>query len=224
MKILLAEDDRSIAQTLGASLRGEGFDVHHVADGNSALRAAVAVPYDIILLDVALPGRNGDAVARHLRDANIGTAIIVVSGLLDVKDKLRLFAAGVDDYLAKPFAYAELRARMKAVLRKRNIPAEDRLAYGEISMNLKDMRATRGGDHIPLRNKEFKILEYFLMHPEQVLTRDMIMHYVWGPTTERYTNVVDVHIHHLREKIDKPYAEKMLHTVNSVGYKISRDS
>jgi DNA-binding response OmpR family regulator len=222
MKILLIEDDPEIARYLLNSLRIEPCEVCIAADGHAAIRAAMASTYDLILLDLGIPGRSGAEVLKHLRDANVQLPIIIVSATTDTDTKVRMFDLGADDYVEKPFAYAELLARIRSLMRKQKIAVGAKLAYHDILLDLKKRQASRNGNILSLREKEIRILEYFLMHPEQVLTREMIMNYVWGPSVERATNVVDVHIHYLREHIDKPYAAPMVRTVNTVGYKLCK--
>lgn len=222
MKILLVEDDPSVSRSLVYALRLERFEVILVGDGAAALRSAVAIPFDLIILDLLLPERSGDQVLKHLRDANVQTPVIILTGLLDLYTKIQLFDLGADDFMVKPFEFLELLARIKAVMRKQKIEMGSKLTYHDLLLDLRRHEATRNGEKLILREKEIKILEYFLMHPEQVLTREMIMNYVWGPSIERATNVVDVHIHYLREKMDKPYGTALVKTVSSVGYKLSK--
>jgi DNA-binding response OmpR family regulator len=222
MKILLAEDDLLMAKALCALLSEEHWEVEHVEDGEAALRAAFVRQYDLLIIDLMLPVQDGSQVLKHLRDANMQTPVIILTGLADVENKVRLLGLGADDYLVKPVAFAELKARILAAMRKQKIEAGKHLNYQDIYFDLERHEVVRAGQKIELREKQINILQYFLMHPEQVLTREMILNYVWGPTVERYTNVVDVHIHHLREKIDKPYSVRLLKTVNSVGYKLSK--
>jgi DNA-binding response OmpR family regulator len=221
MKLLLAEDDQLMAKALCDTLRREHWEVEHVSDGSTAIRAAFGQRYDLLIVDLMLPVQDGKQIVKHLRDANMQTPIIILTGIADVETKVLLLGLGADDYLVKPVVYAELKARILAALRKRKIETGDRLHYHDISFDLRRHEVVRAGRKIQLREKQINMLHYFLMHPEQVLTREMILSYVWGPTVERYTNVVDVHMHHLREKIDKPYSVRLLKTVNSVGYKLS---
>ena len=149
--------------------------------------------------------------------------VIVVTGVGDMATKVRVFGLGADDYVTKPFEFAELMARVRAALRRHNVEVLDVVNFDDISIDFKAHQVTRRGEVVPMREKEIKLLEYLIRHEGQVLTREMIKNYVWGPTVERYTNVVDVHIHHLREKIDKPYSTTLVKTVSTVGYKLSRD-
>ena len=222
MKALLIEDDQGIAKVLGLALREERFDVDHAPDGAKGLRMAVASGYDIIILDLLLPEKNGDEVCKQLRNAGIQTPIIALTALSDLNTKVRLFNLGVDDYVTKPFEFQELFARIKSCLRKQKIEVDSLLKYEDLILDMKKREVSRAEQKIDLRDKEIKILEYLMRHAEQVLTREMILNYVWGPGIERITNVVDVHMHHLRDKIDKPFSKKLLKTINNVGYKISK--
>ncbi|MBU6447976.1 response regulator transcription factor, partial [Patescibacteria group bacterium] len=179
--------------------------------------------YDCILLDLLLPEKNGDEVCKNLRNADFNVPIIAITALADLNSKMKLFNLGADDYLTKPFELQELVARIKAALRKQNAQISSVLSYDDIRLDLNRRQAARRGKIVDLRDKELKILEYMMRHAEQVLTREMILNYAWGPSVERITNVVDVHVHNLREKIDKPFNTKTLRTVNSVGYKLYKE-
>jgi DNA-binding response OmpR family regulator len=224
MKILLVEDDPSITKVITWGLKNERIDVDTAPNGTRGLRLAASQSYDLIVLDLMLPEKNGDEVLRQLRFAKHTVPIIVVTGITDMSTKVRVFGLGADDYVTKPFEFTELMARIRASLRKHNVEVLDTITFEDITIDFKAHQVTRRGKLVPMREKEIKLLEYLIRHEGQVLTRDMIMNYVWGPTIERYTNVVDVHIHHLREKIDKPYSTTIIKTVNNVGYKISRDA
>lgn len=222
MRILLIEDDASLAKIISIGLRSERFIVDNSATGTDGVRNAMSQAYDLIILDLMLPDKNGDEVCRQLRNSHINTPIIVLTALGDLNTKIKLFNIGADDYLTKPFEFQELLARIRACIRKQKVETESILKYSDLVLDMNKHEAQRNGQKLNLREKEIKILEYLMRHPEQVLTREMILNYVWGPSIERYTNVVDVHIHHLRDKIDKPYKAKLLKTVSTVGYKISR--
>ncbi len=224
MKILLVEDDPSITKVITWGLQNERIDVDTASNGTRGLRLAASQSYDLIVLDLLLPEKNGDEILKQLRFAKHNVPIIVVTGVSDMGTKVRVFGLGADDYVTKPFEFGELMARIRAALRKHSVEVLDTITFDDITIDFKSHQVTRRGKVVPMREKEIKILEYLIRHEGQVLTRDMIMNYVWGPTIERYTNVVDVHIHHLREKIDKPYSTTLVKTVNNVGYKISRDN
>ena len=222
MKILLIEDDSSIAKLITWGLRSERIDVDHAPDGLTGIKMAVSSRYDLIILDLLLPGgKSGEDICKQLRNANYMTPIIILTALGDLSSKVKLFNLGADDYMTKPFEFDELFARIKSLMRKQKVELGNLLSYGDIKIDLKRHEVTKRGSHVNLREKEIKILEYLVRNAEQVLTREMILNYVWGPATERFTNVVDVHIHHLREKIDRPFQSKLVKTVSNVGYKLS---
>ncbi|GAC1414145.1 MAG: response regulator transcription factor [Candidatus Doudnabacteria bacterium] len=222
MKALIIEDDPAVAKVVTMGLRNEHFQCDHTADGTTGLKMAVANSYDVIILDLILPGKTGDEICKQLRNANFNTVIIVLTALGDLKNKISMFGLGADDYMSKPFEFEELFARMKSCLRKQKIEIGNVLLYDDLTLDLKKHEVERKGTKIELRDKEIKILEYLMRHAEQVLTREMILNYVWGPSVERFTNVVDVHVHNLRDKIDKPFGTKIVRTVNNVGYKLKK--
>lgn len=223
MKILLIEDDNTIAKLISWGLRNERIDMAQAPDGVTGLKMAASSGYDLIILDLMLPGpKSGEDVCKQLRNANYNTPIIVLTALNEVETKVKLLGIGADDYMTKPFDFEELFARVKVLMRKQKIELGNLLAYDDIKIDLKRHEVTKGGNKVAMREKEIKILEYLMRNAEQVLTREMILNYVWGPSTERYTNVVDVHIHHLRDKIDKPFRSRLVKTVSNVGYKISK--
>jgi two-component system copper resistance phosphate regulon response regulator CusR len=222
MRALIIEDDPGVAKVVTLGLRNERIDVDHVSDGLSGLKMAVANSYDVIMLDLMLPGKTGEEVCRQLRNANFNTVIIALTALSDLNTKIKMFNLGVDDYMTKPFEFQELFARIKSSLRKQKVEIGNVLTYHDLTLDLRKHEVERNGQKIELRDKEIKILEYLMRHAEQVLTREMILNYVWGPSVERYTNVVDVHVHNLRDKIDKPFGTKIVRTVNNVGYKLKK--
>ncbi len=222
MRILIIEDDTALSKVIAIGLRGERFVVDSAATAADGLRSAFSNAYDTIILDLMLPDRNGDSVLKQLRQTNANTPVLVLTALSDLNTKIKLFNLGADDFLTKPFEFQELLARVRAAIRKQRVVTEAILKYADLILDTEKHVALRSGQQLDLREKEIKILEYFLRHPEQVLTREMILNYVWGPSTERYTNVVDVHIHYLREKLDRPYKTKLVKTVSTVGYKISK--
>jgi len=222
MKILLIEDDNSIAKLVSWGLSNERIYCDCAPDGVSGLKMAASSSYDLIILDLLLPGKSGEEVCRQLRHANYTMPIIILTAITDLQSKVRLLDLGADDYVTKPFEFEELYARIKALLRKQKIELGSVLVYDDIKIDLKKHEVTKRGSPVSLREKEIKILEYLVRHAEQVLTREMILSYVWGPAAERFTNVVDVHIHHLRQKIDKPWKSRLVKTVSSLGYKLSK--
>ena len=221
MKVLLIEDDPSIAKIVSIGLRNVHMDVSWAETGLQGLHLAISTGFDLIILDLMLPDKNGDEICRQLRNAKFNTPIIVLTALSDLQTKVKMLNLGADDYMIKPFDFEELHARIKSALRKQKIEVGEVLDFDDLQLDKRSHEVRRRGKKLELREKEIKILEYLMIHPNQVLTREMILDYVWGPHVERFTNVVDVHIHHLREKLDKPYGTHLLKTVNNVGYKIS---
>ncbi len=221
MKILLIEDDQDIASHLISGLRSEYINVDYAEDGGLGLKMANSHAYDIIICDLILPDKNADEITQNLRSAGKSTPIIVLSAVPDAETKIKLLSLGVDDYVTKPFNFQELLARIRTILRKYKINSDTVLNCENLHFDLKKHIVTRDGQKIILRHKELQILEYLLRHAGQVLTREMILDYVWGPSIERYTNVVDVHVHHLRKKIDHPFENKLIKTVSNLGYKLS---
>ncbi|MHB8871508.1 MAG: response regulator transcription factor [Candidatus Doudnabacteria bacterium] len=222
MKILLIEDEPAIAKIISSALKYERITVDIARCGNAGIRMAVANKYDLIILDYKLPDKNGDEICLQLRNASFDLPIIILSAIDDYENKVKLLDVGADDYITKPFELAELFARIKAALRKQRIEFGTILSYDDLRLDLKRHSVERQGNKIQLRDKEIKILEYMMRHAEQVLTREMILSYAWGPNTERFTNVVDVHVHNLRDKVDKPFGIHTIQTVNNIGYKLSR--
>ncbi len=219
MRILLVEDDETIADFVEKGLREAGFAVDRAADGDSGLHRALAEPYDVAIVDVMLPKRDGLALIDALRARGIRTPVLILSARRSVDDRVRGLQAGGDDYLTKPFAFTELLARVQALIRRATGASEPtRLAVADLSMDLLSRRVQRGGHTIELRPREFSLLEYLLRNPGKVLSKTMILSHVWGYTFDPSTNVVDVLVSRLRDKIDRPFDQKLLHTVRGVGY------
>ena len=219
MRILVVEDDPTIADFVAKGLRENGFAVDVAADGEQGLDAAVAAPYDAAIVDVMLPRRDGLALIDALRGRAIRTPVLILSARRSVDDRVRGLQAGGDDYLTKPFAFAELLARVQALIRRATGASEPtRLAYADLSMDLLTRKVTRGGQPLDLRPREFALLEYLLRNPGKVLSKTMILSHVWGYNFDPGSNVVDVLVFRLREKIDKGFDSKLIHTVRGIGY------
>lgn len=219
MKILVVEDDLKTADHLIFGLRNEYINVEHAADGSSAIEKISNNIYDLIISDLVLPFKNADEIIQHLRSTGKNIPVIILSAVQDLEAKIKLFSLGIDDYITKPFSFPELLARTKTLLRKNKIDTGSTLAYQDLQYDLKKQEVLRDGIKLTLRAKELKILEYLMRHNGQVLTREMIKNYVWGSDIERRTNVVDVHIHHLRKKIDYKFSKKLIKTISCTGYK-----
>jgi DNA-binding response OmpR family regulator len=219
VRILLVEDDETIADFVEKGLREAGFAVDRVADGETGLARALGEPYDAAIVDVMLPRLDGFALIDAVRARGVRTPVLILSARRSVDDRVRGLQAGGDDYLTKPFAFAELLARVQALIRRATGASEPtRLAVADLSMDLLSRRVQRGRQTIELRPREFSLLEYLLRNPGKVLSKTMILSHVWGYTFDPSTNVVDVLVSRLRDKIDRPFERKLLHTVRGVGY------
>jgi two-component system OmpR family response regulator len=203
VRALIVEDDATIAEFVGRGLREAGFVVDHSADGESGLRAALQSPYDVAIVDLMLPQRDGLSLIDELRRRKITTPVLILSARRSVDDRVRGLQAGGDDYLTKPFAFAELLARIQALLRRSTqSAAPTTLAFEDLQIDLLSRRVTRGGQDIDLRPREFALLEYLMRHAGHVVSKTMILSHVWGYQFDPQTNVVDVLVSRLRDKID----------------------
>lgn len=219
MRALVVEDDSTIAEFVERSLQEAGFAVDRADDGEAGLRLAVAFPYDVAVVDVMLPRRDGLGVVEELRRQHITVPVLFLSARRSVDDRVRGLEAGGDDYLTKPFAVAELLARVHALVRRSTGVAEPtRLVVGDLSLDLVRRRVERGDREIALQPREFALLEYLMRHPGRVLSKMMILSHVWGYHFDPGTNVVDVLVSRLREKIDREFDTKLIHTVRKAGY------
>lgn len=219
MRALVVEDDATIADFVARGLREAGFIVDHASDGESGVRAALQSPYDVAIVDVMLPQRDGLSLIDELRKRRIATPVLILSARRSVDDRVRGLQAGGDDYLTKPFAFTELLARVQALVRRstQSVGATT-LAFEDLEIDLLSRRVTRGGRDIELRPREFTLLEYLLRHAGRVVSKTMILSHVWGYQFDPQTNVVDVLVSRLRDKIDRPFERKLLQTVRGVGY------
>jgi two-component system, OmpR family, response regulator len=219
MRALLVEDDPTIADFVARGLREAGFAVDHFADGEGGLTAAARGPYDVAVVDLMLPKRDGLSLIEELRRRGIGTPVLILSARHSVDDRVRGLQAGGDDYLTKPFAFAELLARVQALVRRATrAPVPTTLTGDDLVLDLLSRRVARGGTPIELRPREFALLEYLMRNAGRVVSKTMILSHVWEYNFDPQTNIVDVLVSRLREKIDKPFAGKLLHTVRGVGY------
>ena len=219
MRALLVEDDPTIADFVARGLREAGFAVDHAADGEAGLAAALEQPYDVAIVDVMLPKRDGLSLIEELRRRGTTTPVLILSARREIDDRVRGLQTGGDDYLTKPFAFAELLARVQALVRRATRAAEPTtLTLDELVLDLLSRRVTRAGKPIELRPREFALLEYLMRNAERVVSKTMILSHVWEYSFDPQTNVVDVLVSRLREKIDRPFENKLLHTVRGVGY------
>jgi two-component system OmpR family response regulator len=219
MRILLIEDDRTTADYVVKGLSESGYVVDHAADGREGLLLAAGGEFDLVIVDRMLPELDGLSVIQALRAAKVPTPVLVLSALGQVEDRVSGLRAGGDDYLTKPFAFSELLARVEALLRRRGAEAPvTRLTVGDLEMDLLSRIVRRAGRPIDLQPREFKLLEYLMRHAGQVVTRTMLLEGVWDYHFDPQTNVIDVHISRLRQKIDKDFDAPLLHTVRGAGY------
>lgn len=220
-RVLVIEDEPGIALALYKALREASYQVDTAKSGTSGLRKAAAKKFDIVLLDLGLPDMSGLTICKQLRDEGLKAPIIVLTAESSVRTKVSLFDAGANDYVTKPFSIEELQARIRACLRQvPKDPIQPRLTVGELTLNSGTRSVERGGLVIPLRRKEFAILEYLMQHAGSAVTRSSLMHYAWENDEEGWTNTIDVHIKHLRDKVDRPFSTKLIITVHGVGYKL----
>jgi two-component system, OmpR family, response regulator len=224
MKLLVIEDDREAAAYIGKGLAESGYVVDHAANGRDGLFMASSGSYDALIVDRMLPGMDGLALVAALRAAEVRTPVLILSALGAVDDRVKGLRAGGDDYLGKPFAFAELLARIEALLRRGSAAtATTRLRVGDLDLDLLARSVTRGGKEIELLPREFRLLEFLMRHAGQVVTRTMLLENVWDYHFDPQTNVIDVHISRLRQKIDKSFAKPLLHTVRGAGYCLRAD-
>jgi two-component system OmpR family response regulator len=219
MRVLLVEDDATIAEFVANGLREAGFVVERAADGRSGLQKASAEPFDAAIVDVMLPQMDGLTLIDALRARGVRTPVLILSAKRTVDDRVRGLQAGGDDYLTKPFDFAELLARVQALIRRATGASEPtRLSAGDLTLDLLSRKVQRGAQPIDLRPREFALLEYLLRNAGRVVSKTSILSHVWGYNFDPNTNVVDVLVSRLRDRIDRPFAEKLLHTVRGVGY------
>jgi two-component system, OmpR family, response regulator len=219
MRALLVEDDATIAEFVARGLREAGFAVDRASDGEEGLTAALKQPYDVAIVDVMLPKRDGLSLIEELRRRGIATPVLILSARREIDDRVRGLQTGGDDYLTKPFAFAELLARVQALVRRATRASEPTtLTLDDLVVDLLSRRVTRGGKLIDLRPREFSLLEYLMRNAGRVVSKTMILSHVWEYNFDPQTNVVDVLVSRLREKIDRPFEQKLLHTVRGVGY------
>jgi len=219
MKLLVIEDDAAAAKHLKQGLADAGYAVDIAYDGPSGLEMAKSGGHDLWVIDVMLPGLDGLSVLRTLRGEGRSTPALILSALGEVDDRVKGLRAGGDDYLVKPYAFSELQARIEALLRRaRSLAPDTTLEVGDLKVDLIARTVTRAGQEIDLQPREFKLLEYLMRHAGQVVTRTMLLENVWEYYFDPQTNLVDVHISRLRQKIDKSFPSPMLQTVRGAGY------
>lgn len=218
MRVLVVEDEKKLANFIRRALREDGYAVDVSYDGEDGAHAALSEDYDAIILDLQLPKRDGTSILRDLRERKKSSAVLVLTARDTVRDRVRGLDEGADDYLVKPFALDELRARVRALLRRGHGSTSTILKFSDLTMNLVDHAVTRGGRRIDLTQKEFALLEYFLRNPERLLTRTSIAEHVWDYNFDWESNVVDVFVNLLRKKTEEKGEPRLIQTVRGVGY------
>ena len=218
MRILLVEDDKKVASFIRKGLEEEGYAVDVAAEGEAGLFMGLDRLHDLIILDVMLPKKPGFQVLRELRQAKVATPVLMLTARDTVEDKVQGLDAGADDYLTKPFVFAELLARVRALLRRRAEARSPRLQVADLVLDPATRSVTRSGQSITLTNREFALLEYLMRNAGRVLTRTAITEHVWDYDFDSGTNVIDVYVNYLRKKIDAGHEPKLLHTVRGAGY------
>jgi two-component system OmpR family response regulator len=224
MRILIVEDDNKIASFVAKGLKEAGHTVERAPDGEQGVQLAMARQFDVLIVDLMLPKMNGYEVIRFLRDHGITSPVLILSAKSEVTDKLQGFQAGSDDYLTKPFSFAELLARVKALARRASAaPEETALRVGPLSLDLLARKAGRDGKDIDLQPREFALLEYLMRHAGNVVSKTMIMEHIWSYYFDPETNIVDVLVHRLRAKVDDGFEPRLIQTVRGAGYVLKAD-
>jgi heavy metal response regulator len=218
MRLLVIEDEKKVAGFIRKGFEEEGYAVDHAPDGETGLMMGLDGVHDLIILDVNLPKMDGLHVLRKLRDKKVATPVLLLTVRAAIEDKVIGLDTGADDYLTKPFAFEELRARARALLRRKTEAETPLLQAADLTLDPVRRFVSRAGEKIELTVKEFALLEYFMRNPGRVLTRTMIVEHVWGYNFDSTTNVIDVYVNYLRKKIDAGQAKKLIHTVRGVGY------
>lgn len=223
MNVLLVEDDKSVGDFITAQLRSAGHQCVHELDGEQGLRAAAGEVFDVMVIDRMLPRLDGLSLVQALRQAGDNTPVLILTALGEVNDRVQGLNRGADDYLVKPFSMAELLARLEVLQRRTGMPASDvrtTLQVQDLHMDLLQQQVTRDGTSITLQPREYKLLEYLMRHSGQVVTRAMLLEHVWGYHFDPQTNVIDVHVSRLRQKVDREFDTPLLATVRGVGYRL----
>jgi DNA-binding response OmpR family regulator len=221
MRILVVEDAMSIARAIKEGLEQEGYAVDVERDGDDGLRAATYEPYDLIILDILLPSKDGVAVCRELRAGGVSTPILMLTAKTQDNDVVMGLNAGADDYLAKPFSFDVLLARIRALLRRPQAVTPDILVVGDLRLDAATRNVERAGKPIDLSRKEYAILEYLMRHADRACSKDEIMQHVWDFDADILPNTLEVFITYLRAKVDKPFDRSLIQTVRGFGYKVS---
>lgn len=218
MQILVVEDEKKVAGFIQRGLEEEGYSVEVAYDGEEGVKKASDKAYDLILMDVMLPKMDGLAAIKQIREKQINSPVLCLTARDSVDDKISGLDIGADDYLAKPFAFAELVARCRALIRRGTSDRGAEIYFADLRLDPVAHKVWRAGNEIELTSKEYALMEYFMRHPYQPLTRAMIAENVWDYTFDSFTNIIDVYVNYLRNKIDRDYDKKLIHTVRGKGY------
>jgi len=221
MRILVVEDDAALASFIRKGLEAEHHAVDTALDGEQGRAMALGIDYDLVVLDLNLPGVDGLTVLKSLRQRKANLPVMILTARSRVEDRVQCLDAGADDYLMKPFSFVELAARARALLRRSRLPSESVLTVRDLSLDRVERKVARAGRPIELTTKEFALLEYMMRNAGRRLTRAMIIEHVWNLTFDSTTNVVDVYINYLRRKVDDGFPNRLIHTVRGVGYQLS---
>jgi len=224
IRILVVEDEEKVSRFIVRGLLAERFAVDAAKDGNTGLELATECQYDLIILDLMLPGMNGTEILRRVRRNNPNVPVLVLTAQDARSSKVVNFEAGADDYLIKPFAFTELLLRVKALLRLGPVSRADALHVGDLELDRLSQKVKRASRRIELTSKEYALLEHLMVNAGRVLSRTMIIEHVWDQSFDGATNIVDVYVKRLRSKVDDPYETKLIRSVRGVGYSISRES
>ena len=221
MRILLVEDEAKVSRVVALGLKAEHYAVDTAMDGREGLELSVVNPYDLLIVDLMLPVMNGTELIRRVRAINPDVPILVLTARDALADKVTNFESGADDYMTKPFAFAELLVRVKALLRRGAVNRSNNVQIADLTIDRVTHQVQRAGSTIKLTSKEYALLEYLAIHSGRVLSRTMIMEHVWDESFESLTNIVDVYVRQLRVKVDEPFEQKLIHTIRGAGYTLT---